>query len=220
MYTFRNTMKGEKFMSEKQAKLKRKAAQPEEIKKEKNPKKVIATIAMIVIAAAIAGTGGYASWQKIKDSLPASSATDTAAADTQTAATVATIAEQNGMTAEELLKKCGMEDSGLTAESSADEFSQKLTVAGYAGMEDKSADELKKEYGLENEPDDELWSEAMMKVKMSKIAEQNSSSFEDFAKNNGLPEGITADTTYGEAMTIMQNAQNADNSGDAENKSE
>ena len=35
MYTFRNTMKGEKFMSEKQAKLKRKAAQPEKIKKEK-----------------------------------------------------------------------------------------------------------------------------------------------------------------------------------------
>ena len=212
-------MKGEKFMSEKQAKLKRKSAQTEEIKKEKNPKKVIAAIAMIVIAAAIAGTGGYASWQKIKDSLPASTASDTAA-DTQTAATVATIAEQNGTTAEELLKKCGMEDSGLTADSSAEEFSQKLTVAGYAGMEDKSADDLKKEYGLESESDDELWSEAMMKVKMSKIAEQNGSSFEDFAKNNSLPEEITADTTYGDAITIMQNSQNTDNSGDAENKSE
>lgn len=203
-------------MSEKQAKLKRKQTQTEEIKKEKNPKKIALTIAMIVIAAAIAGTGGYASWQKIKDSLPASTATDTAA-DAQAPATVATIAEQNGTTAEELLKKCGMEDSGLTAESSAEEFTQKLTIAGYAGMEDKSADDLKKEYGLEKEPDDELWSDAMMKVKMSKIAEQNGSSFEDFAKNNGLPAEITADTTYGDAMTIMQNTQNTDNSGDAEN---
>ncbi len=192
-------------MSEKQAKLKRKATQTEEIKKEKNPKKVALTIAMVVIALAIAGTGGYASWQKIKASLPASTATDTADSQ-QTVSTVATIAEQNGITAEELLKKCGMEDSGLTADSSAEEFSAKLTVAGYAGMEDKTADELKKEYGLEGESDDELWSDAMMKVKMSKIAEQSGSSFEDFAKNNSLPAEITADTTYGDAMTIMQNA--------------
>lgn len=192
-------------MSEKQAKLKRKATQTEEIKKEKNLKKVALTIAMVVIALAIAGTGGYASWQKIKASLPASTATD-AADSQQTVSTVATIAEQNGITAEELLKKCGMEDSGLTADSSAEEFSAKLTVAGYAGMEDKTADELKKEYGLEGESDDELWSDAMMKVKMSKIAEQSGSSFEDFAKNNSLPAEITADTTYGDAMTIMQNA--------------
>lgn len=192
-------------MSEKQAKLKRKATQTEEIKKEKNPKKVALTIAMVVIALAIAGTGGYASWQKIKASLPASTATD-AADSQQKVSTVSTIAEQNGITAEELLKKCGMEDSGLTADSSAEEFSAKLTVAGYAGMEDKTADELKKEYGLESESDDELWSDAMMKVKMSKIAEQSGSSFEDFAKNNSLPAEITADTTYGDAMTIMQNA--------------
>lgn len=192
-------------MSEKQAKLKRKATQTEEIKKEKNPKKVALTIAMVVVALAIAGTGGYASWQKIKASLPASTATD-AADSQQTVSTVSTIAEQNGITAEELLKKCGMEDSGLTADSSAEEFSAKLTVAGYAGMEDKTADELKKEYGLESESDDELWSDAMMKVKMSKIAEQSGSSFEDFAANNSLPAEITADTTYGDAMTIMQNA--------------
>lgn len=193
-------------MSEKQAKLKRKATQTEEIKKEKNPKKVALTIAMVVIALAIAGTGGYASWQKIKASLPAASTATDAADSQQTVSTVATIAEQNGITAEELLKKCGMEDSGLTADSSAEEFSAKLTVAGYAGMEDKTADELKKEYGLEGESDDELWSDAMMKVKMSKIAEQSGSSFEDFAKNNSLPAEITADKTYGDAMTIMQNA--------------
>ncbi|MDD6734981.1 MAG: hypothetical protein PUE13_01560 [Clostridiales bacterium] len=201
-------------MSERQAKLKRKTQEKEEIKKPKNGKKIAIDIAVVLVVAAVAGVGGYASWQTIKANRP----TETASADTgetQTQ-TVATVAESKGTTAEELLAKCGLEDSGLTAESTAQELYAAFTVDGYAKFEDKTSEELKKEYGLEDVKDDELWSEASLKMKMSKVAEIEGKTFEEFAKENSLPAEITADTTYSEAMEIMQNAANTDETKEGE----
>lgn len=192
-------------MSEKQAKLKRKSAETTEIKKKKNPKNVIATVAAVLVVAAIAGVGGYASWQEIKANRPASTDT-TDVSDTAQTQTVADLAESEGMSVDELLEKGKLTDSGLTADSDAQEFNALLTVEGFAAMQDMTADEIRAQYGLEGEKDDTLWSEASMNIKMSKIAEDNGMGFDEFKENSGIPEEITADMTYGEAMEIIQNS--------------
>lgn len=193
-------------MSERQAKLNRKT----ETKKEtvKNPKKTLETAVCVVIIAAVAGLGVYASWDKIKPAAGTENAQITDAA--QQTQTVADIAETEGKTVEELLAECGLDSSGLTAESDATEFYAKLTIDGFAKSENKTAAELKKEYGIESLPDDTLWQEAQMKVPMSKIAEQNGKTFAEFAEESGLPAEITESTTYEDAIKILQNQQNAE----------
>lgn len=194
-------------MSERQAKLNRKT-KTEQKETVKNPKKTLETVVCVVIIAAVAGLGVYASWDKIKPAV-GTETTQTTDSEQQTQ-TVADIAESEGITAEELLEKCGLADSGLTGESDATEFYAKLTVEGFAKSEGKTAAELKAEYGIESVSDDTLWQEAQMKVPMSKIAEQNGQSFADFAEASGLPEEITESTTYEEAIKILQNQQNAE----------
>lgn len=198
------------FMSERQAKLNRKTkSEKAEIKK--SPKKTLETAVCVVVIAAVAGLGVYASWDKVKAGI----ASNTSSQQTQTAdntssqqtQTVADIASGKETTADELLKKCGLESSGLTGESDASEFYAKLTIDGFAKFDDKTSDELKKEYGIESLSDDTLWQDAQMKVPMSKIAEQNGQSFEDFAKQNNLPSEITEATTYEDAIKALQNQQ-------------
>lgn len=190
-------------MSERRAKRERKAQVAEAPVQKKNPKRVIANVVIVLVVAAIAALGGWAAYDKIKAELPAS--TD---AETQvTSTTVAQLAEAEGITAEELLEKCGMTESGLTGESTQEEFFALLTVENYAGYMGKTADELKAENGIEDVANDTLWQEAQMQIPMSKVAEQYGVSFEEFAEQNGLPEAITADMTQGQAMAIMQATQ-------------
>ncbi len=175
-------------MSERQAKLNRKSAPaPEKQKRDKFG--IVTTIAAVVIAIGVAAAGGYAVWDKIGPEPPV-------------VTTVADIAAEYGITAEELIQKVGME--GITPETESSEFNSKLTIDGYAKLEDKTAEQLKAEMGIESLSDDTLWQEASMKVPMGKVAEQSGTTFEEFATQNALPETITAQTTYEDAMKIMQ----------------
>ncbi len=175
-------------MSERQAKLNRKSA-PAPEKQKRDKFSIITTVAAVILAAGVAGLGGYAVWDKIGPEPPV-------------VTTVADVAADYGITAEELIEKVGIE--GLTPESESSELSDKLTVEGYANLENKDINELKAEYGIEDLPNDMLWQEASNKMPMGKFAEQNGMSFEEFASQNGLPEGITAETTMEDAMKIMQ----------------
>ncbi len=199
-------------MSERRAKRNRKEAATEVKKKSGAPSKAIANIVVSVVIAAVAAVGIYASYNKIKSEAPVS----TAAAGQQTQ-TVADLAEEKGIPAEELLKKCGMTDAGLTAESDANDMYAQFTIDSFAKYEDKTADELKAEYGIESLDNGTNWQEAQMSAKMGKIAEMSGMSFEEFAEQNGLPAEITKDTTYQGALEIMQaQAQTADDTSETE----
>ena len=104
-------------MSEKRAKRERKeleAVKP--VVKKSNKGAILSNIVIVVVIAAIAGLGIFATKDKL-----ATVFTTTDVAQEQQVQTVADIAESEGMTAEELLEKCGMTDLGLTAESTADD---------------------------------------------------------------------------------------------------
>lgn len=201
-------------MSEKQAKLNRREKNEKTEKVKKDPKKTIETALCIVLVAAVAGLGAYASWNELKGETSAvqtdATETDTAETDTEQTQTVADIAEAEGQTADEFLQKCGLADSGLTGESEASEFYAKLTISGVAMSEDKTAAELKEEYGISDLSDDTLWQEAQLKVPMGVIAKQNGMEFAEFAETNGFPAEITADTTYEDAIKAIQTQQTAE----------
>ena len=190
-------------MSEKQAKRERKAqvAVPAPAKK-KDMTKIVVNVVVVLVVVAIAALGGWAAYDKIKAELPVTQD------QVQTTQTIADLATAEGTTAEELLEKCGMTESGLTAESTQEEFFAVLTVENYAKYEGKTADELKAEYGLESVANDSLWQDAQMQMPMSKVAElQYGTTFEEFKTQTGMPEGITADMTQGQALAIMQASQ-------------
>lgn len=194
-------------MSEKRAKRERKESAQITAAKKKDKRKTAFDAAVALIIVVVLGMGVWACRDKI--SLGSGAGTETAEQQ-QTEATVATvaqIAESEGISAEEFLAKCGMSDSGLTAESTQEEFYGKLTVANYASYVGKTTDELKAEYGIESVTDDALWQDAQMQTPMSKVAEGYDMTFEEFAEQNALPDTITADMTQGQALAIMQASQ-------------
>ena len=186
-------------MSEKQAKRERKGQVAVEAPtKKKDIKRIVVNVVVVLVVVAIAALGVWAAYDKIKAELP----------QTQTTQTIADLATIDGITAEELLEKCGLTASGLTGESTAEEFFAVLTVENYAKYEGKTADELKAEYGIESVENNTLWQEAQMQLPMGKVAEvQYGTTFEEFAKQIGMPEGITAEMTQGQALAIMQATQ-------------
>lgn len=191
-------------MSEKQAKRSRRetaAAQTE--KKRKNPGKAVSNIVIAAVIAAVAALGVYATWDKIEPMFHIGHNHSEEEAQSQT---IAEYAESTGTTAEELLEKCGMTDTGLSGDSDMSEMEELLTIDSYAKFNDKTADEVKKENGIEALADDTKWSEAVMQIPMSKVAEQSGMSFADFVSQYSLPEEITEDMTQGEAIEVMQNA--------------
>lgn len=186
-------------MSEKHAKRERKdLAATKPVVEKKNTGAMLSNIVVILVVAAVAGLGIFATWDKIVTVFTPS--------ETQTGQvqTIADVAESEGMTAEELLEKCGMTELGLTGESTADELYSSFTIESYAKYEDKTPEELKAENGIEDLPNDTNWVDASMKIPMSVMAEQSGMSFDEFAAQNGLPEEVTADMTYEDAMTVMQ----------------
>ena len=119
--------------------------------------------------------------------------------------TVETIAAAEGLSAEDYLKTIGLENSGLTAESTSEELWNKLTIENYALMKGLDVNEFKAMFGIESLDNKMLWSEAEQLVPMGKFAEvEYGITFEQFAMENGLPAEITAETPYGEAVLIMQ----------------
>ncbi len=188
-------------MSEKRAKRERKAQVVVEAPaKKRDMAKVVANIIVVLVVIAIAALGVWAAYGKIKAELPQDQA--------ETTQTVADLAAAESTTVEELLAKCGMADSGITGESTQEEFFAVLTVENYANYEGKPVDELKAEYGIESVENDMLWQDAQMQIPMGKVAEmQYGTTFEDFAQQTGLPEGITAEMTQGQALAIMQATQ-------------
>lgn len=188
-------------MSERQAKKMRKEQQPTEVKKPRNTSRIVTNLVIVLVVLAVAGLGVFASWDIIKAALPQGG-------EQQTVQTIASIAEVEGLTAEELLAKCDLADAGLTADSPADDMFALLTVEKFAKYEDMTADELKADYGLpEDTANDALWQEAQMKMPMSKVAEkQYGISFDEFKTQNGLPEEITAEMTQEQALIVMQSA--------------
>lgn len=189
-------------MSERRAKRERKEFEASKVVvKKKDHSKVISNLIIVVVIAAVAGLGVFATWDSIVTVFERPS---DVVSEQQPARTVAMVAEEKGTTAEELLAKCGLAESGLTAESTEDELYSKFTIESYAKFEDKTVEDLKAENGIEDLANDTLWMDATMKIPMGVVAEQSGATFEEFATQNGLPSEITAETTYEEALSIMQ----------------
>lgn len=192
-------------MSEKRAKRERKESAQNAVKRTRDKKKLAFDAAVALIVVVVLGLGVWACRDKI--GFVPSNNTATEQQTETSVATVAQLAESEEMSVEDFLAKCGMSESGLTGESTQEEFYGKLTVANYASYVGKTAEELKAEYGIEDVSDDELWQDAQMQTPMSKVAENYGMSFEEFAEQNGLPESITADMTQGQAIALMQATQ-------------
>lgn len=195
-------------MSEKRAKRERKArVNVTEPAKKKNTKAVVANVVIVLVVVALAAAGVWAAYDKVKTETPGEEQTQA-----QTTQTVADLASAEGITAQELLEKCGITDPSITGESTQESFFAILTVENYAKYEGKTAEELKAEYGIESVENDTLWQAAQMQMPMSKVAElQYGVTFEEFKEQTGLAEQITADMTQGQALAIMQAAQAAQN---------
>lgn len=184
-------------MSESRAKRERKEQQKQVVAAPKKSKmEIIASVVAVLLVVAVAGLGGYAVKDDIKALLPEKPEPQIE--------TVGDYAESIETTTEELLLKCGMEDLGLTEKSDINEMYEKFTIDSYAKFTDTDAETLKAIYGIQDLANDTPWQEAQMKTPMFKVAEQQGLSFEDFATQNQLPAEITKDTTYEEAMKIME----------------
>lgn len=191
-------------MSESRAKRERKL-QNVEVKAtpKKSPMEIVISIVAVLIVVAVAGLGGYAVKDDIKALLPEKPEPQIE--------TVGDYAESIETTTEELLAKCGMEDLGLTEDSDMNEMYEKFTIDTYAKFTDTDAESLKAIYGIESLANDTLWSEAQMKMPMYKVAEQAGQAFDEFAQQNQLPAEITKDTTYEDALKIMEEQMAAAN---------
>lgn len=191
-------------MSESRSKRERKE-QPKQVKAapKKTKAEIILNVVAVLLVVAVAGIGGYAVKDDIKALLPEKPAPQIE--------TVGDYAESIETTVEELLAKCGMEASGLTADSDMNEMYEKFTIESYAKFTDTDAETLKAIYGIQSLANDTLWQEAQMKMPMFKVAEQAGMAFDEFAQQNQLPAEITKDTTYEEAMAIMEAQASAEN---------
>lgn len=181
-------------MSESRAKKERKISAPSVQPVKKDKANALFTIITVVVVAAIVVAGGFAIYGKIQSEQPV-----------EQVQTVADVALEEGLSAEELLAKIGMEGGELTGESPADDLLAAMTLENFAKFEDEDVAEFKKKYGIENLDNDMLWSEASMNIKMDKIAElQYEMSFEEFAAQNQFPAEITGDMTQAEAIGVLQ----------------
>lgn len=198
-------------MSESRAKRERKenASQVVPVKKNNSDKVINLVLALVIVV--VAAIGGYAAYGKIKKERELNAAAQQAMQDAQNqVATVADIAAEKGITVEELLAKTGLEASGLTAESTETDLFGVMTLEGYAKFMDEDVAELKKKFGIEKLDNGMLWQEAQLQITMAKVAEvEYEISFEEFAMQQGLPAEITGETTFGEALEIMQAQQAA-----------
>ena len=202
-------------MSEKQAKRERKAQPTIEVaEKKKSPMDVIISVVAVILVVAVAGLGVYAVKDQLVALLPEKPEPQIE--------TVGDYAESIKTTVEELIAKCGMEDAGLTADSNMNEMYEKFTIDSYAKFTDTDAETLKAVYGIQDLANDTPWQEAQMKMPMFKVAEQAGLAFDEFAAQNQLPAEITKDTTYEEALKIMeaQAAASAEATDDAETEAE
>lgn len=184
-------------MSESRAKKQRKEQVPQVEPKKKDKSGTIFNIVVALVIVAVAAVGVWASWDKIKANLPVE--------EEEQVMTVAQVATEEELSVEEFLAKIGLADSGLTAESTADELLGKMTIENFAKFEDTEVEEFKKMYGIESLANDTPWNDAQMEIPMAKMAEnQYDMSFEDFAAQNQLPPEITGDMTQKEAVAILQ----------------
>ena len=192
-------------MSESKAKKQRKGQAPKApVKKDKSG--VIFNIVVTLVIVIVVGLGGWACYDTIKANMPVE--------EEPQVQTVANVAQEEEMSVEDFLAKVGLEDAGLTAESTAEELVALMTIENFAKFEDKEVEEFKVMYGIEALANDTLWSEAQMQIPMGKMAEnQYGMSFEDFATQNQLPPEITADMTQEEAVAIMQEDHTGHNHG-------
>ena len=202
-------------MSEKKAKRERKAQPTIEVaEKKKSPMDVIISVVAVILVVAVAGLGAYAVKDQLVALLPEKPEPQIE--------TVGDYAESIKTTVEELIAKCGMEDAGLTADSNMNEMYEKFTIDSYAKFTDTDAETLKAVYGIQDLANDTPWQDAQMKMPMFKVAEQAGLAFDEFAAQNQLPAEITKDTTYEEALKIMeaQAAASAEATDDAETEAE
>ncbi len=192
-------------MSESKSKKLRKEQAPQ-VAPKKDKSGIIFNIVVILVIVAVTAVGGWAAYDKIKANMPV--------VEEEQVMTVAQVAQEEEMSVEDFLAKVGLADSGLTAESTADELLSKMTIENFAKFEDTEVEEFKAMYGIEALANDTPWNEAQMEIPMAKMAEnQYDMSFEDFAAQNQLPPEITGDMTQEEALAIMQADHTGHNHG-------
>ncbi|MBQ7986381.1 MAG: hypothetical protein IJ304_03840, partial [Clostridia bacterium] len=165
-------------MSESKAKKQRKEQVPQVAPKKKDRSGLIFNIVVILIIAAVAIPGGWAAYEKIKANMPV--------VEEEQVMTVAQVAQEEELSVEEFLAKVGLENSGLSADSTSEELLSTMTIENFAKFEDTEVNEFKTMYGIEHLDNATPWNEAQMEIPMGKMAEnQYEMSFEEFATQNG-----------------------------------
>ncbi len=188
-------------MSERNAKKTKKENVMPVSKPKKSTGEKVFIIVTIVIMLVVVGLGGWA----VADKVIKEKALETPTTETENpyVVTVGQIALEEGLSVDDFLKKVGLENSGLTEESTSDELFEVMTVAGFAAFEEMEVDEFKKKYKIEDVADDTVWVEARGSITMGTLAEIEGVSFEEFAQGMGFPPEITAETTQDEYEKIL-----------------
>ena len=188
-------------MSEKQAKLKRKNEQAEEMPKKKKGSALINCITTLLILAFL-GLAGYALKDNIKAILPERPEKES---------TIADLAKEKEMTVDEFIEEFGLTD--VNKNTTESEMMDKITVSGYAKYNGQTVDELLTDYAIKEADETMLWQDAYKLVPMSRYAESMGMTFEELKEQLGLPDEITEEMTVGEAEDIAI-AQQTANSGE------
>ena len=187
-------------MSEKRARLERKNAAVEEETPKKSGSALLNWITAVLIIAFL-GLGGYALKDNIKAILPERPEKET---------TIADLAKEKDMKADEFIAEYGLSDSDVTAKTTESEMLSKITVENYAKYKGQTADELLAEYEIEGANGEMLWQDAYMLIPMSKYAEDMGTTFEEFKEQVALPDEITEKTTLADAQRIVAEQSQAE----------
>lgn len=185
-------------MSEKRAKKLRKE-QPQEMAraKKKSGAGFNAILALIIVAALV--LGGYVIYNQYKINNPST--------DPET---VSDRAEAEGITAEELLAKYGIDAvEDVDADTEMAIASGYMTVEKYAEFEGTTVDEIKANYGFSDDvTNDMVMNDAQEYVPMSKAAEMMGVDYASLLQMYGLTEAeLPQDMLFKDAKPILEAAQ-------------
>ena len=130
-------------MSERQAKLKRKNKEETTNVKKTKKSDIIINLIIVIILVAMVGLGAWAVYSKYSRTTTNTDATDTADTGDAQSQTVADVAEEKGLSAEDFISEYGLGDfEEINGDTDFQTAMQSMTLENYAKYLDEDVDEL------------------------------------------------------------------------------